>query len=100
MAHLEVSLVLVDKGDHPLVAFRSRCLRGVLLFTSRSVIKKQRESLNFRDQAEASPASFARPLWESEAVPGEWAYSADVADFMLNQVESDTYLSSAVGVCW
>lgn len=25
---------------------------------------------------------------------------ADVADFMLNQVESDTYLSTAVGVCW
>lgn len=25
---------------------------------------------------------------------------ADVADFMLNQVESDTHLRSAVGVCW
>lgn len=25
---------------------------------------------------------------------------ADVADFMLNQLESDTYLRTAVGVCW
>jgi hypothetical protein len=25
---------------------------------------------------------------------------ADVADFMLNQLSSDTYLRTAPGVCW
>lgn len=24
----------------------------------------------------------------------------DVADFMLNQIEGDTYVRTAVGVCW
>lgn len=42
----------------------------------------------------------AMGIGDSAGRMGLWISRADVADFMLNQLESDTYAGTAVGVCW
>ena len=47
----------------------------------------------------------ARGKYKHGSKIGNWIYTvgisrSDVADFMLNQIEDDTYLHSSPGVCW